>query len=208
MVTFQIPFQQEKQGRREAEEIFRFSVARRTVLLAGSRYGQVPQPTCLKLIHKLHQHGFGFFVGCASGVDRCFRETLAKSPYSKDCFVGCAFKNRLYSSRSLGLYASVVVPDNLPPKAALHRRTLWLVKRSCMVVLFADNPKDKSWGKGSSLVFRSAMYHLKPVFVVSSSPPKNSIHYRLFKSKLFGVVEGYWAVPHPFGDGGMCDDEY
>ena len=41
------------------------------------------------------------------------------------------------------------------------------------------NPLNHSWGKGSSLVFRASMYNLKPVFVVSSNPPKSSIHYRV-----------------------------
>jgi hypothetical protein len=25
---------------------------------------------------------------------------------------------------------------------------------------------------------------------------------------VFGVLRGYWTVPHPFGDGGPCDNEY
>jgi len=76
-----------------------------------------------------------------------------------------------------------------------------------MVVLFPENPRDHCWGKGSSLVFRASMYHLKPVFVVSSTPPKESIHYRVLPSSLFGVVDGYWVVPHPVKEGGTCDDE-
>ena len=73
MVTFQIPVQ-DKRG--SGDEVFSFSAARCSVLPAGSRYAEVPQATCLKLIQGLHQHGFGFFVGCAPGVDRCFREVL------------------------------------------------------------------------------------------------------------------------------------
>ena len=36
--------------------------------------------------------------------------------------------------RAEGLFASTVVPEGIPPKAALARRTLWLVKRSSVVV--------------------------------------------------------------------------
>ena len=34
--------------------------------------------------------------------------------------------------RAEGLFASMVVPEGIPPKAALARRTLWLVKRSSL----------------------------------------------------------------------------
>ena len=104
MVTFQVPLKQ------EAEKPFRFSVAGRSVLLAGSRHGSVPHDTCCQIIQQFHHLGFRFFVGCASGIDRCFREALAVSPYHKDCVVACAFGNRVRPARSLGLYASVVVP--------------------------------------------------------------------------------------------------
>ncbi|MBA7536353.1 hypothetical protein ES705_28616 [subsurface metagenome] len=106
------------------------------------------------------------------------------------------------------LFASLVVPDNLSPKAALRRRTLYLVKRSCMVILFPENPYDNlSWGKGSSLVFKAALYQLKPIFVVCSIPPEDSPDYRVLSSAIYGV-SGYWVVPHPVSDGGLCDDEF
>ena len=203
MVTFNIPIQ----GSRE-EEVFRFSVVPRSVLFAGSRYRQVQQELCAELIRELHQEGFSFMVGCAHGVDRSFRQALAQNHYKEQALVACAFARRTHYPYSYGLDAFVVVPPGIPPRAALRRRTLWMVKRCSMVVLFPENPNDHTWGKGSNLVFHSSMYHLKPVFVVSSAPPKSSIHYRIFKTNLFGVVEGYWTVPHPFGDGGMCDDEY
>ena len=76
-----------------------------------------------------------------------------------------------------------------------------------LVVLFPESPFDGVWGPGSHLVFRASMYHLKPVFVVSSKAPKESVHYRLAESDLFGVVRGYWVVPHPIEEGGPCDDE-
>ncbi len=91
-----------------------------------------------------------------------------------------------------------MVPEGLSPKAALRRRTLWLVKRSCLVVLFPTDPYTGQWGKGSKLVYRSALDQLKPVFVVCPSPPKSSDHRRVIGSCLYGV-EGYWVVP--------CDEE-
>jgi len=204
MVTFSVPLK----GKEGEGEIFSFSVSQRSVLLAGSRYLEVEEQVCRQLIQQIHDQGFKFFVGCADGVDRSFRKALAQNYFKKQTFVACAFSRRTHYPYSYGLDALVVVPKGLPPKAALRRRTLWMVKRCSMVVLFPENPHDHTWGKGSKLVFNSAMYHLKPVFVVSSIPPKSSIHYRIFKTNLFGVVEGYWTVPHPFEDGGMCDDEY
>jgi len=202
MVTFHVPFLQSG-GRGE----FRFSVSERAVLFAGSRYAELPSRTCSLLISEFARLGFGFLVGCARGVDNSFRRALAHSSYRERCFVACAFPQRVKSVSCLGLDAGVVVPQNLQPKAALHRRTLWMVKRCSLVVLFPQNPLNGSWGKGSQLVFRASMYHLKPMFVVSSTPPKKSIHYRVVSSSLFGVVEGYWVVPHPVSDGGPCDDE-
>ena len=198
MVTFSVPIKEKECEPNEKEEYFRFSVPERSVLFAGSRYLEVPQSTCRDLVQQFANHGFSFLVGCADGVDRSFRRALASSPYKDRCFVACAFPNRVNSPYSYGLFASVVVPKNLTPKAALHRRTIWMVKRCSMAVLFPENPLNQSWGKGSSLVFRASRYNLKPVFVVCSRPPKSSIHYRVLSSSLFGVVEGYWVVPQPF----------
>ena len=177
-------------------------------MFAGSRYGQIPQSTCKALINGLAHQGFGFWVGCANGVDQCFRKALSESAYKDRTFVGCAFRKRVKVLSNYGLFASKVVPDSLSPKAALRRRTLWLVKRSCMVMLFPENPFDNlSWGKGSSLVFKAALYQLKPVFVVSSIPPEDSPDYRVLSSTIYGV-SGYWVVPHPVSDGGPCDYEF
>ena len=207
MVTFSVPLKCWEGEKDEKQIFFRFSVPAWSVLFAGSRYLEVPSKTCLGLLEGFSHLGFSFYIGCADGVDRCFRRAAAGSLYRDRCFVACAFPNRLNSAYSYGLFASVVVPENLSPKAALHRRTIWMVKRCSMAVLFPENPLDHSWGKGSKLVLRASMYHLKPVFVVSSNPPKSSIHYRVLSSSLFGVVEGWWVVPHPIKEGGTCDDE-
>ena len=201
MVTFRV------NGRTGGREGIEFSVSGRMVLVAGSRHLEVGGRTCSDLLEGFHRLGFHFFVGCARGVDRSFRRALSESAFSEDGFIACAFSSRAHRASSSGLCARVVVPEGLHPKAALRRRTLWMVKRSALVVLFPESPFDGIWGPGSHLVFRSSMYHLKPVFVVSRKAPKESVHYRVAEGDLFGAVRGYWVVPHPIEEGGPCDDE-
>ena len=198
MVSFQV----------SGQPALRFKVAARAVLFAGSRRGQVEQPVCRALVERFRRHGFGFFVGCATGVDAAFRAALAHSACGPDeVFVGCAFGKRARRCRAEGLFASAVVPEGIPPRAALARRTLWLVKRSSLVVLFPERPADRQWGPGSRLAYRSALYHLKPTFVVASRPPVAPAFCRVAAADLFATVDGYWVVPHTFRDG-LCDDEY
>ena len=133
MVSFQVA----------GEPALQFKVAARSVLVAGSRSAEVEISTCAALIERFRRHGFGFFVGCAAGVDASFRQALADSECGPDeVFVGCAFSRRALRCRAEGLFASVVVPESIPPKAALARRTLWLVKRSSLVVLFPERSAD------------------------------------------------------------------
>ena len=193
MVSFQIPVRTGQAG--ERKEGFRISVAQQPVVFAGSRYGKVPRKVCSELIEGFDRLGFSFLVGCAEGVDRSFREALTGSEYRDKSMVACAFGRRERKVRKQGLFAQVVVSSGLTPKAALHRRTLWMVCRCGLIVLVPENPFDHSWGKGSQLVFRSAMYQMKPVFVVSLRPHKPSVHYRLLSARLFELVEGYWVVP-------------
>ena len=194
MVTFQVPLS--AQSNRAAHRTIRFSVPHRSVLLAGSRYQQLPHSLCSCLVEQFHHLGFDLLVGCARGVDRSFREAVAVSPYNKECFVACAFSSRIAESRSLGLSYSVVVPEHVSAKAALHRRTVWMVRRCSLVVVFPHSPyHPRRWGKGSQLVFRSAVDHHKPVFVVSDEPPAESISCRILPLNLFGLLDGYWVVP-------------
>ncbi len=202
MVSFSVPV---KHGGSRFQ--FRFAVQKLGVLFAGSRHQEVPQSMCKALIQGLAGDGFSFWVGCANGVDRSFRKSLSESAYTDRVFVGCAFRGRVKALSNYGLSASVVVPEGLSPKAALRRRTLYLVKRSCMVVLLPDDPFTGQWGRGSSLVFRAALDQLKPVFVICSSCPKKSDHYRVIGSCLYGA-EGFWVVPHTISDGGLCDEEF
>ncbi len=201
MVTFRVS---EVAGSRERLE---FSVSGRMVLVAGSRHLEVAERTCRDVLEGFHNLGFHFFVGCASGVDGSFRQALSESPFRQDGYVACAFGRRAHQAQALGLRAYKVVPEGLHPKAALRRRTLWMVKRCSLVVLFPESPYDGEWGPGSHLVFRSCMYHLKPVFLVSRKAPKESVHYRVAESDLFATVRGFWVVPHPLEEGGLCDDE-
>jgi len=206
MVTFSVPVKTKSQA--AFKGCFKFSVQNMSVLFAGSRYGAVPLKTCSLLIEQFHLLGFGFYTGGAPGVDACFRKALSLSPCKDRTFVACAFKSRTKAKNSYGLFASVVVPKNLHPKAALYRRTLWMVRRCSLVVLFPKNPYSHFWGKGSTLTLTQALYNLKPVFVVGSTPPKKSYHYHVLPSDLFATVQGYWVVPHPIEQGGTCDDEY
>ena len=184
-----------------------FRVRERAVLFAGSRNGSVDPELAERLVAALAKREFSFLVGCATGVDCCFRLTIAeRTAWSDSTFVACAFADRLRSSESRGLFASVVVPEGLSRTAALRRRTLWMVKRAELVVLFPDDPLSGRWGRGSTLAFRAATEQLKPVFVVSSTAPPRSPVYQIAAARLFDVVDGWWAVPHPVA-AGTCDEE-
>ena len=112
MVSFQV----------SGQPALRFKVAARAVLFAGSRRGQVEQPVCRALVERFRRHGFGFFVGCAAGVDAAFRAALAHSACGPDeVFVGCAFGQRARRCRAEGLFASAVVPEGIPPNGRRWR---------------------------------------------------------------------------------------
>ena len=112
---------------------------------------------------------------------------------------------RVGSQDNYGLFSSLVVAEALPAKATLRRRTLYMAKRCSLAVLVPEDPQNGLWGKGSSLLFRSCLYQLKPVFVVCSHPVKESVHYRVLPDNRFGV-SGYWVVPHPIKEGGYIDE--
>ena len=201
MVTFSVP--ETAGGRRP----FRFSVEGRNALLAGSRYRALDPQLCRDVAEGLARLGFGFFVGCARGVDESFRSALAASPWREDTWVACAFRSRARAAHRQGLDAFVVVPDGVSPKVALYRRTLWMVRRCSLAVLWPERPQDLAWGPGSRLVLRSCLANLKPVFVAAGRPPRVPAAYQVRPADLFGVVRGYWVVADPYGEGGTCDDE-
>ena len=133
MVTFHVP------TANTAEDQLVFKVPERAILVAGSRHGAVALQTAGALVKQLNQSGFGLLVGCARSVDECFR-------------------NAASHNEEAGLTASVVVPDGLSAAAALRRRTLWMVKRSVLLILFPDDPTAGHWGKGSRLAYTAALY--------------------------------------------------
>lgn len=194
-------------GAHGVERSLTFSVSAGAALLAGSRHGVVPTHTASLVVAALRRLGFSFLVGCAPGVDACFRRTLALSPGAEErTFVACAFAHRAEAISKTGLFASLVVPGGVSPKAALRRRTLWMVKRSELLLLFPDDPATGRWGRGSALAFRAALDQLKPVFVVTSRAPARSLSYHVVADRFCGFLPGFWAVPHPV-EAGTCDEE-
>jgi hypothetical protein len=205
MVTFTIPINDKHRAGKK--QVFSFSVLAQSVMLAGSRHLELPPLTSRSLVHKLYAQGFGFFVGCADGVDRSIRKALIYYPYYKRTFVACAFHSRTAPEHTFGLFASVVVPEKIPYKAALARRTVWMARRCQLLILFPIDPLTGKWGKGSTLAFNTATLNLKPVFVVADSAPPKSHVYNVFAGNLFDLVNGFWVVPHPYSNGGLCEDE-
>ena len=202
MVTFQVP------TRNTASDPLVFKIPERAVLLAGSRHGAVAPQTAAGLVAHLCKAGFGLLIGCAPGIDASFRNAVSRNEDARETsFIACAFANRVGQSEAQGLTAGVVVPDGLSAAATLRRRTLWMVKRSVLLLLFPDDPATGRWGKGSRLAFDAALFQLKPVFVVTAKRPANSPHHRIIADSFFGVTDGYWAVPHPT-ELGTCDEEW
>ncbi len=202
MVTFHVP------TNTTAEDRLVFKIPEHAVLVAGSRHGIVAPQTATRLVEHLSQAGFGLLIGCAPGIDTLFRSAVSQNETARETsFIACAFPGRVRQSEESGLTAAVVVPDGLSAAAALRRRTLWMVKRSVLLILFPDDPATGHWGKGSRLAFTAALFQLKPVFVVTRRKPKESPHYRIIADSFFGVMDGYWAVPHPT-ELGTCDEEW
>ncbi len=202
MVTFHVPTHS------TAEDQLVFKVPERAVLVAGSRHGIVPSRIGSQFVEHLSQAGFGFLVGCAPGIDACFRNAVSRNAEARETsFIACAFENCVGQSEAQGLTAGVVVPDGLSAAAALRRRTLWMVKRSVFLILFPDDPQTGHWGKGSRLAFNAALFQLKPVFVVTAKRLADSPHHRIIADSFYGITDGYWTVPHPT-ELGTCDEEW
>ena len=202
MVTFCVPRAAMACGE------FRFAVTGCTALLAGGRSYEVGERTCRDILGGLARLGLGYYIGCGAGVDAGFRRALSHSPWRKDAWVACASRRRAWAARGLGLDAYVVVPRGLSPEVARYRRTLWMVRRCALAILFPDCRQDGTWGAGSRLVFRSALANLKPVFVVTERQPVVPAAYHVLPADLFTAVRGFWVVADPYGDGGTCDDDH
>ena len=180
-----------------------FTARPQVVAFAGSRRGLLPESIAFSVVHAFHASGLSFLTGCATGIDSCFRQALAMRPYEQHTMIACAFESRARRLDSGGLAAFSVVPDGLSPAAALHRRTVWMVGHCGLLVLFPTDPVSGRWGRGSSLAFRAALDHAKPVFVDSPTVPPPSPLYRVFPASLFGIVSGFWVIP----EGSHCDEE-
>ena len=200
MVTFQFP------ASPGVAAPHSFSVKPHSVAFAGSRHSSVPDGTAAGLVQAFSSLGFSFLTGCAPGIDACFRKAFSlNASIRSTSYIACAFEHRARRYAGSEIYASVVVPPGLTPAAALHRRTVWMIRRCSLLVLVPEHPVTKKWGNGSTLAFHSALLNLKPVFVASTHPPKPSQHYLLHSASLFDLVDGWWVVPHPVA-GGTCDE--
>ena len=193
MVTFSIP--------RTATS---FRVHPQAVAFAGSRNGAVRRDTAVALVEGFHHLGFGFLTGCASGIDQCFRSAFAtKSAFAQRSIVACAFEDRARRFSVGEIFASTVAPTGLSPAAALHHRTVWLVRHCSLLLLFPENPRTGRWGCGSRLAFDTARHNLKPVFLVADKTTTPSAGEAIHAANLFGILDGYWVVPA----GGIEDEE-
>ena len=180
-----------------------FQFRPQVVAFAGSRRGSLPESITSSLVHAFYTLGLSLLTGCARGIDGCFRQAFAKRPFAQHSMVACAFESRTRSFDGGALAAYRVVCDGLSPAAALHRRTVWLVRHCGLLVLFPSDPVSGRWGRGSTLAFRTARYNLKPVFCASVTAPPSSPLYRISPASLFGMVSGFWVVP----EGGPCEQE-
>jgi hypothetical protein len=167
-----------------------FSVPSGPVLFCGSRHGHLSDETCSLLLDRFGQEGFSFLTGCASGIDACFRQAFRSLDGERfSSLVACAFRRRAEGLE--GTHNICVVPQGLPARAALAARTVWMVKRCSLLVLFPSDPI----GRGSSLAFKTAVQGSKPVFVVSQTRPASHHLYSVYPSSLYGVVRGFWVLP-------------
>ena len=166
-----------------------------TVGFAGSRRGRIPEDVGVALAAVLFRHGFSIAVGCATGVDSCIREAIASAASSVRCTVHCAFRSRVREATALGLDAVCRVSGASSAAAALHWRTVLMVRECSLLVLFPDDPKTGTWGKGSRLAFNTAIQCHIPVFVVTAIPPLGTGQIQVEEGSLFGVIDGHWVIP-------------
>jgi len=172
-----------------------WSVTQGIVCVAGSRHGKIGEKVCSALVQTFQKLGFRFLVGCAPGVDQCFRQALSDLIPSERWTVHCAFPSRAQTFKKDGSPATCTVSDAPSPAAALHRRTVTMISESSFLVLFPDDPATGAWGRGSRLAFNTAVQQHKPVFVVTNIPPLNTKQLQVTADSLFGVVSGYWVAP-------------
>jgi len=166
-----------------------------TVCFAGSRRGRIPIEKCAQVVEYFSKLRFRFLVGCAPGIDHCFRQALSDVVPTKCWTVHCAFPGKARSLTRDGLPAVCRVPDAPSAAAALHRRTVTMVSACSLLVLFPDDPATGTWGKGSQLAFNTAVQQHKPVFVITNIPPVETAQIYVAAAALFGLFSGFWVVP-------------
>ena len=93
----------------------------------------------------------------------------------------------------------LVVPDTVHPRSAPRVRTLYMVDRCNMALVFADDPKTDLWGKGSTVAINNCIKQGKPVFVITKHRPDKINNYHVLPTCLFGVVKGYFIIPKRAG---------
>jgi hypothetical protein len=173
-----------------------FQVPKAPILFAGRSNQVLDQRKSNLLVQGFHHAGFSCATGCATGVDESFRKAFSVefSEATPD-LVACAFEKRTLESQELGIPCSYVAKSYMYPHEALRHRTMWLVKQCSLLVLFPDDPKTGTWGKGSRLAFHTAKRLGKPSFVVSAKPPLDDQETITQEANLFGLFWGTWVIP-------------
>ena len=114
------------------------------VAFAGSRNGVVTDRAAAAIVEEFRQRGYGFLTGCASGIDACFRSAFIDSTQvAERSIVACSIEDRARRFSVGEVFASTVVPPGLSPAAALHRRTVWIIKHCSILVLFPVTRTDR-----------------------------------------------------------------
>ena len=174
-----------------------FEVPTAPVMFAGSRNGLVDSELARLVVQAFHNTGLNCSTGCATGIDESFRKAFS-AEFREDLpdFVACAFESRLAEADYLGLPATCVSGPRMQPVDALRYRTKWLAYNCSLLVLFPDDPETGDWGRGSLLAFHTARQLEKPIFVVSSKPPKQADEKDAIvqESDLFGLFQGTWVI--------------
>jgi hypothetical protein len=88
----------------------------------------------------------------------------------------------------------LVVPDTVHPRSAPRVRTLYMVDRCDMALVFSDDPKTDLWGKGSTVAINNCIKQDKPAFVITKHRPDKINNYHVLPTCLFGVVKGYFII--------------
>jgi hypothetical protein len=167
----------------------------RVVGFGGCRRGHTEIGVSTTVVAAVSRRGFRIVVGCACGIDRCFRDAVVELSLSERCRVHCAFQSRAREAEALGLKSVCRVADIPSPAAALHWRTVLMVRECSLLVLFPDDPTAGTWGRGSRLAFNTAIQDHIPVFVVTAIPPLGTRQLRVREGSLFGVIDGHWVIP-------------